>query len=119
MLSHHWRGALFFLCYWAFFAVFEPFLNVRFARLGLTGFSIVILANLSSLCLGPALQFFRRYVLDVGGHPPLVAEGVLHAGRTIPVKLVGGFAQGRCTGRQRAPVGVVDVFQIDMKHAGH
>lgn len=49
MLSHHWRGALFFLCYWGFFAVFEPFLNVRFARLGLSGLEIGLLAALYPL----------------------------------------------------------------------
>lgn len=48
-LSPHWRGALFYLCYWGFIAVFEPFLNVRFARLGLTALQIGLLAALYPL----------------------------------------------------------------------
>ena len=48
-LPPRWRGALFFLCYWGFIAVFEPFLNVRFARLGLSGLEIGILAALYPL----------------------------------------------------------------------
>ena len=57
--SPYWRGALFFLCYWGFIAVYEPFLNVRFARLGLTGLEIGLLAALyplMSVAMAPVIS---------------------------------------------------------------
>lgn len=49
-------GSLFYLFYWAFVAVYDPYLNVYFSELGLTGFQIgliVTVVPLASLIWSP------------------------------------------------------------------
>jgi PPP family 3-phenylpropionic acid transporter len=48
-LSPVWRGALFYLGYWGIMGVFEPFMNVHFVRLGLSGREIGFLSALIPL----------------------------------------------------------------------
>lgn len=52
------RGALFYLAYWGGVGVYIPFINVQFARLGLSGSQIGLLSALlplMTLLVGPAL----------------------------------------------------------------
>lgn len=44
-------GSLFYLFYWAFVGVYDPFLNVYFANLGLTGFQIGIIGMTGPLAI--------------------------------------------------------------------
>lgn len=52
-------GSLFYLFYWAFVAVYDPYLNVYFSELGLTGFQIgmiVTVVPLTSLIWSPFIS---------------------------------------------------------------
>ena len=82
-LSPHWRGALFFFCYWGFIAVFEPFLNVRFARLGLTGLEIGFLAALYPLMSVTVAPLVSAVADRKGWRLRLLALGVVGMTATL------------------------------------
>lgn len=50
-LSPYWVGSLFYGLYWGAIGIYEPFLNVHFQRLGLTGFEMGILNALLPLAI--------------------------------------------------------------------
>jgi PPP family 3-phenylpropionic acid transporter len=57
--SPAWRGALYYLLYWAFAAVGLPYLNVHYTRIGLSGFEVGVLSALGPLMRltsGPSLS---------------------------------------------------------------
>jgi PPP family 3-phenylpropionic acid transporter len=73
-LGPGWRGALFYIVFWGASGTFNPFLNVHFARLGLSGQQIGVLSTMLpivTLFAGPVLSALadrracRTWILSV------------------------------------------------------
>jgi hypothetical protein len=48
-LSPAWRGALFYILFWGMTGIYNPFMNVHFARLGLSAQQVGVFSTMSPI----------------------------------------------------------------------
>src|SRR5271157_2090315 len=97
------------------FAGLEPQIPRRVNRhssLGLIG------PGRGSLFLVAALDLFRRHILDMSSHPPVVALRIFDAASAIAIRLVGRLLHGLPSSRHRALVNGIHVLDVDVQIDG-
>src|SRR5437870_5986265 len=83
--------------------------------MGLEGSEVLLVCAF----LYSSLHFLGRYVLDVGGDSPNVADRILNVGISVTVELVCWFADRCPTCFQRSLVHRVNIVNVDVELAWH